>query len=116
MKRNYEEDAKRLVSLLGYGKRGAVRRTELLEQFGGTDRQMRKTISYARLKGVCIINDQDGDGYYIARTLDELRRQYKQMTARALDILAQRKAVKATIRILEDIEQLKLDDIFAEVE
>lgn len=91
---NYDEEAERLVSLLGRGKKNAVRRSALREQFGGKDRQMRKVIAYARLLGHRINNDQDGCGYYLPDELEELERQYKQMKRRAKTILAQMTAIR----------------------
>lgn len=94
---DYDADAARLVSLIGKGKKNAVKRSDLLELFGGTDRQMRKVISYARLKGQRINNDQDGKGYYLPDDLDELVRQYAQMNRRAKTILAQMTALRREI-------------------
>lgn len=94
VKINYDEEAARLVSLLGRGKKNAVRRSALREQFGGTDRHMRKVIAYARLLGHRINNDQDGCGYYLPDELEELDRQYKQMKHRAKTILAQMTAIR----------------------
>lgn len=102
---NYYEDAARLVSLLGKGKKNAVKRSELLEQFGGGDRQMRKTIAYARLLGHRINNDQDGCGYYLPDELEELERQYKQMKNRAKTILAQMTAIRYEMERYGDAAQ-----------
>ncbi len=109
---DYEADAARLVSLLGQGKQNAVRRSELLEMFGGTDRQMRKVIAYARLMGTAINNDQDGCGYYLPDELGDLLRQYYQTEARGRKILAQLKAIKSKIVKLDSrlSGQLTLED------
>lgn len=109
---DYEADAARLVSLIGKGKKNAVKRSDLLELFGGTDRQMRKVISYARLKGHTINNDQDGCGYYIPDKLEELEQQYRQTEARGKAVLAQLKALRQKIERLRNSDQLRLDTQF----
>ena len=113
---NYDEEAERLVSLLGRGKKNAVRRSALLEQYGGTDRQMRKTIAYARLLGHRINNDQDGCGYYLPDELEELERQYKQMKHRAKTILAQMTAIRYEMERYGIPGQMRLNASDIEVE
>ena len=110
-KRNPEEDAKRIVQLIGVGKENAVSRTDLLLMFGGTDRDMRRAIAYARLTGTTINNDQDGCGYYIPDKLEQLEQQYKQTEARGKAILAQLKALREEINRVRDRDQLKLSDV-----
>lgn len=110
MKRDYAEDAERLVSLLGRGKANAVSRSELLEMFGGKDRDMRKVIAYARLLGHRINNDQDGSGYYLPDRLEELTKQYKQMKRRAKTILAQMTAIRYEIERYGIPGQISLTD------
>lgn len=110
-KRNPEEDAKRIVYLIGIGKQNAVSRTDLLHLFGGNDRDMRRAIAYARLTGTTINNDQDGCGYYIPDKLEQLEQQYKQTEARGKAILAQLKALREEINRVRDRDQLKLSDV-----
>lgn len=111
IKRNYEEDAKRIVSLIGIGKQNAVSRTDLLLLFGGNDRDMRRAIAYARLTGTTINNDQDGCGYYIPDKLEELEQQYRQTEARGKAVLAQLKALREEINRVRNRDQLKLSDV-----
>ena len=116
MKRDYAEDAERLVSLLGRGKANAVSRSELLERFGGKDRDMRKVIAYARLLGHRINNDQDGCGYYLPDKLEELTKQYQQMKRRAKTILAQMTAIRYEIERYGIPGQISLTDADRKVE
>lgn len=116
MKRDYAEDAERLVSLLGRGKANAVSRSELLEMFGGKDRDMRKVIAYARLLGHRINNDQDGSGYYLPDKLEELTKQYQQMKRRAKTILAQMTAIRYEIERYGIPGQISLTDADRKVE
>lgn len=110
------ESTERLVEILGSGKKNAVKRSELLSVYGGSDRQMRMAICKARLEGVCINNDQDGSGYYIPDRLDELEAQYRQTEARGKKILAQLKAIRHEIDTIRGKDQLKLSDIEAALE
>lgn len=116
VKINYDDEAGRLVSLLGRGKKNAVRRSALREQFGGTDRHMRKVIAYARLLGHRINNDQDGSGYYLPDKLEELTKQYKQMKRRAKTILAQMTAIRYEIERYGIPGQISLTDADRKVE
>ena len=86
-----------LKSVLGRGKENAVKRSELAATFGG-DRIMRKAIEQARIDGICVCNDQDGKGYYIARDIEEVRRQHWQILNRAKSNFDQLKAFRAIIR------------------
>lgn len=113
---DYAEEATRLVSLLGKGRANAISRTELLEEFGGKDREMRKVIAYARLMGFCINNDQDKKGYYIPETLEELERQYKQTEERGKAIFAQLKSIRRQIDKIRSANQLCIPGIGGETE
>lgn len=107
--KNYEADVERIVALLGTGKENAVKRSDLLEQFGGRDRDMRRALAYARLTGHTINNDQDGCGYYIPDNLEELEQQYRQTEARGKAVLAQLKALRQKIESIRNKDQLRLD-------
>ena len=105
------EVTKHLVSLLGKGEKKAVPRNVLAALMGMDDRTMRKAISYARLEGVCIANDQDGSGYYIPENLEEYKRQYRQTEKRGKVILAQLKALREAINT--DENQMDIEDLFS---
>ena len=113
---DWEQEAARVYSLIGKGKANAISRTDLLMLYGGKDRDMRKAISYARLTGKAINNDQDRQGYYIPDTLEELLRQYKQTEDRGKAILAQLKAIRAEIEKIRNADQLALPGIEGELE
>lgn len=75
-----------------------VTRAELCRLTGMGDRQVREAIARARQEGEIIINIQDGDGYRRTEDLDEMARQYKQDTARAMAILVRRKALRRRLK------------------
>lgn len=76
---------------------------------GVDDRKMREMVSMARLEGVCIANDQNGNGYYLPENLDEYKRQYRQTANRGKKLLAQLKYLRHAIADLEDENQLELE-------
>ena len=59
-----------------------------------SDRKMRKMIETARQEGFIIANDQNGRGYYIPETLQELQILYRQNENRAMSILRQQKHIR----------------------
>lgn len=83
------------------GKENAISRERLCQIYGKPDRATRKAIEDARKAGALILNLQDGAGYYRVGPgdLDDLARQYRQDTARAMAILNRR---KKTRRILKE--------------
>ena len=117
MKRDYEADAAVVLSQLKQGKENAVKRSVLVDLFGGSDSRMRKAVAYTRLKyGVNICNDQDGTVYFIGTTYDELFRQYCQAEARGKKILASLKALRKEMEAIRNKDQLTLSDIEKELE
>ena len=87
-----------VAGALGYGKKNAVTRHELAEKLGTSDRKMRKMLEEARQDGLTVCCDQDGCGYYLADTQDELRRQYIQNNNRAMSILRQQKYIRERLK------------------
>lgn len=106
----YSEQTKELLSHLHFGKNNAIKREQLARELGVADREARKRVSYARLEGVCINNDQDGAGYYIPLSRMELERQYRQTLNRAVKILNTLKAQRAELG--RDQNQLELEDCY----
>ncbi len=98
----FSQQANEIVEFIPVGKENAVTRGYLREVTGWNDRLVRKRIAEARKAGLLIINDQDGNGYYFADNIDEVRKQYKQDRARALSILARLKVAR---QILKEDEQ-----------
>ena len=58
------------------------------------DRTMRKMIETARNEGMVICNGQDGQGYFLPTTKEELKRQYDQNENRAKSILRQQRFIR----------------------
>lgn len=69
------------------------------------DRDLRSRIELARREGLCIANAQDGKGYFIPATKEEVTAQIRQVRARALSLLAQLRALKNLLREIEEGEQ-----------
>lgn len=59
-----------------------------------SERKLRKAIQKARQEGMVICNAQNGEGYFLPRTKEDLERQYKQNQNRALAILRQQKHIR----------------------
>lgn len=74
-----------LVSAIPVGKKNAVTNHQLRELLGISNREVRRLVSIAR-REVCIINDQNGKGYYMPETKAEAEKWIKQETARAKSI------------------------------
>ena len=91
-------DLLRLVNAIPHGKDKAVRRTALVRNLGMSDRRVRLLIEEARRQGYIILNQQTGEGYYISDDLDEMERQYRQDTARAMSILRRRKPLRDALK------------------
>lgn len=66
-----------------------------------SDRSMRRLIEKARQEGFVIKNDQDGSGYYIPDTIEELKGLLKQNNSRAMSVLKQNKHIRERIRAKE---------------
>lgn len=59
-----------------------------------TDRDLRRAIEKARQEGMVICNAQDGNGYFLPNTYEELDAQEKRNTNRAVAILRQNKFIR----------------------
>jgi len=100
-----EAEAERIVLALQmvdkYLHRGhslAVTRSSLSMATGYNDRVVRELLEIARNEGALICNDQDGHGYYLAETEEEIERQYKRDRARALSVLKRLKPYRTALR------------------
>lgn len=87
-----------VIDAIPFGKDNAITRQRLVELTGLPDRQIRKHIEEARAQGEIIINDGDGRGYYRSDDLDEIERQYRQDTNRAMAILIRRKFLRRRLK------------------
>lgn len=84
-----------LAGVLKYGHKNAIKREELCEILGVSDRKMRKMVERAKRDGLAICNDLDDDGYYIADTPEEYDRQYQRIYHRAMSMMVQLKHYQA---------------------
>lgn len=91
--------AKDLADKIPTGHRNAISRDELSRRTSLCDRHVRELLETARDLGVLICNDQDGKGYYIAETPEEIERQYKRDRARALSVFKRLKASRAALKL-----------------
>ena len=71
-----------IVDYIPTGKDQAISRRRLVRLTGLSDRKVRDAIAKAR-RHTCIINDQDGNGYYIPKHKSEVENYIKQETHRA---------------------------------
>lgn len=76
-----------VTDLLMFGRENAKTRREICTKTGYSDRVVREIIETARDNGWLICNDQDGKGYYLGWTADEIEAQFKRDHARALSVL-----------------------------
>lgn len=80
------DNAMDILEYIPYGKGNAVKREDLRDMLGVSDRDMRRMIAQAR-KDAPIINLSDGYGYYRPNDKDDLLRYILQEQARAKKIL-----------------------------
>ena len=80
------------------------------------ERKVREIIEELRRQGHLICNRQDGFGYFIAETLEEVERQYKQDCARSMSILRRVKAFRHALREadIERGDQITWEDLALE--
>ena len=97
-----------IADILSAGKENAVTRERLCVILNQPDRTVRRLIQEARDRGVLIMNDQDGAGYYLSEDLSDLKRQYNRGRARAMSILRQQKYLKRKIKELEQADQMSI--------
>lgn len=89
-----------IVDLIPYGRKNAVKRQELLRNYEGTDREMRREIQEARSEEI-IINLSDGRGYFRPESRSELLAYIAQETARARAI---EKSIRVAKRKLAEVD------------
>ena len=89
-----------ILQYIPVGPVNAISRERLAQISGLSDRRIRKEIQLARDAGAIILNRQDGSGYFQVgeEDLDEIARQYRQDTSRALSILKRRKAMRQILK------------------
>ena len=84
--------------LIRYGHENARTRHEIVTESGYSDRFVRRIIEKARDAGWLVCNDQDGKGYYLAWTDDEVERQHKRDRSRALAVLKRLKPFRQRLK------------------
>ena len=88
----------RITDHIGRGKLNATTREELRVKLSLKDRECREMIEKARREGEFICNDQDGKGYYMAETDEEILRQYRRDYARAMSLLKRLTPLRRKLR------------------
>lgn len=100
-----------VAAVLGHlhkGKDNAVKHDVLISLTGLKDRQLRLALEKAR-RDFCIINDQDGKGYYLPENKEDAKRYYKQEYNRAMSILVRLDGTKNYIRQMEG--QVEIEEV-----
>lgn len=86
------------VKLLRKGHGNARPIKELAEGLFLNERTVRELLEDARAHGFLVCNEQDGRGYYLAETMDEVERQYRRDYRRAMSLLVRLKPMRKILR------------------
>lgn len=105
----YMENLLHIEDLIPFGRNNAVKRADLVNILGMSDRVVRKMIEEARQSGIVIINMQDGRGYYRPEGKEDLEGYIRQEEGRAKSIHRNLKAAKKALREIEG--QLTFDEM-----
>lgn len=92
------EKINELMSYMHKGSDNAVSREMLSATMQMSDRAVRSLIEQARNEGCFIMNSQNGRGYYLPESIEDIKRQYRQDTNRALSILKRRKHMRKALK------------------
>lgn len=84
--------------LFAKGKENAKSRMWLSKALGMNDRQVRRMIGRLKDEGLVIVNDRDGEGYYISDDLDVIEREYKAVTSMAMALLKRRTNIRNILK------------------
>ena len=87
-----------LEATLRKGQQNAISRKDLARMMDMPDRKMRELIEKAREEGCVILNNQDGKGYFLPATIEDIHKQYIQDTNRAMAILKRRKHIRRILK------------------
>lgn len=87
-----------LMAILKHGEENAVSRKRLCAEMDMCDRKVRAVIEKARDEGCLIMNKQDGKGYYLPGSVEDIRKQYIQDKNRALSILKRQKHMRKILK------------------
>lgn len=98
-------EQKAIVELISrtvpFGRENAIKREELARVLQVNDRQARHYIGIARLNGVIVINDQNGDGYFQTDKFEDVVQEYKREKRRVLSIVERMRPLR---RVLMDAD------------
>ena len=111
MVKKYEATEEMVAAVIGHlhkGKSNAVKHDVLIKLSGLKDIQLRLALEKAR-RDFCIINDQDGKGYYLPENKEDAKRYYKQEYNRAMSILVRLDGTKNYIRQMEG--QVEIEEV-----
>ena len=97
-----------VISLIPFGHENAITRERLAKALGTSDRRVRKEIEKLRLAGQPIANLQDGSGYFIPVSKEEIQAQRNLNRSRALHILMQNRYLDAMER---DLHQTQIGEV-----
>lgn len=101
------ETVANVVNHLHKGRKRAITHKELMKVTGLGDRTLRRALEIARLE-YCIINNQDGRGYYLASTKAEAERYDRQELARARAIHRRRRGTRLFLQKIEGQQELNV--------
>jgi len=87
-----------MLKYLGYTKDNARSRQELSSLTKLSDREVRRKIAELRKEGHIICNTQDGKGYYLSDSTEDILSQYNQLNSRAMSLLVQRKFLQRKLK------------------
>ena len=107
----YQATDEMVATVLGHlhkGKSNAVKHDTLVSLTGLKDRSLRQALEKAR-RDFCIINDQDGQGYYLPESKEDAKRYYRQEYNRAMSILKRLDGTKEYIRQMEG--QVEIEEV-----
>lgn len=97
-----------VLSLIPFVHANAISRKRLAQAMGVSDRLARKEIERLRLNGQPIANLQDGSGYFIPVTKEEIQAQKNLNMSRAIHILMQNIYLDAMER---DLHQMQIGEV-----
>lgn len=108
---------KRVLACLMHGKDLANTRQWISMHTGIHDRKVREIIEELRNDGHLICNLQDGNGYFLAETTEEILQQYKQDCNRAMSIMKRAKPFRHALleRAAEESDQITFNEILEAV-
>ena len=107
----------RVLACLMHGKDLANTRQWISMHTGIHDRKVREIIEELRNEGHLICNLQDGNGYFLAETTEEILQQYKQDCNRAMSVLRRVKPFRHALleRAAEESDQITFNEILEAV-